>query len=179
MPIFLLHFFSHWLSIGDLLTSQQSSFSCLFNQSTLTTYFLWNEDQINRSCTEEKKFNPFHLFTITQKQTFTFLHFEDGCHFQDGCNEETSCVFVFPFLHWPFSSTQILVFLNIHFAILTWNMEYLLCRSTFFARFPQLVNFHQIMLIMSLLPVFFYFLFFNDLFLAQFCKVFVFLAWYI
>ena len=45
MPIFLFNFFPltfYW----RLATSQQSSFSCLFNQCTLTTYFLWKEDRI-------------------------------------------------------------------------------------------------------------------------------------
>ena len=38
-------------------------------------------------------------------------------------------------------TTQILVFLNIHFGILTWNMGYLLCPCTIFSCWPQIVNF--------------------------------------
>ena len=89
-----------------LATSQQSGSSCLLNQCTFTTYFLSEEDQINWSCTAEKIFNPFNLFTIAQKQTFTFPHFEDGRHLQHCCHEATSLVFLFPFLRWPFSWTE-------------------------------------------------------------------------
>ena len=42
--------------------------------------------------------------------------------------------------HW-LKTTQILVFLNIHFRILTWNMGYLLCLYPIFACWPQIVNF--------------------------------------
>ena len=102
----------------------------------------------------------------------------------------------FPFLHWPLSSTEktthILVFLNIHLGILTWNMGYFVCICTIFACWPEIVNFMspnyaqwsvfvQIKFIASLavwLPwayflCFFYFLFFIDLFLARFCKVYI------
>ena len=37
-------------------------------------------------------------------------------------------------------TTHILVFLNIHFGILTWNMGYMLCLFTIFAWWPQIVN---------------------------------------
>ena len=37
----------------------------------------------------ENIFSPFNLFTITQKQRFTFTHFEDGLHFQDGSSHKT------------------------------------------------------------------------------------------
>ena len=134
-------------------------------------------------------FKPFNLFTIAQKQIFTFPRFEDGCHFQDGCHEATSCVFLFPFLDWPFSwtekkTTQILVFLNIHFGILTWNMGYLWCLCTISAWWPQIVNFIspnyaqssvfvKIKYIGSLAVSFYVFMFpfLIDLFVAQFCEV--------
>ena len=38
-------------------------------------------------------------------------------------------------------TTHILVFLNIHFRILTWNMGYFLCICTIFACWPQIMNF--------------------------------------
>ena len=117
MPIFLFNFFPltfYW----RLATSQQSSCSCLLNQCTFTTYFLWEEDQINWSCTAEKIFNPFNLFTITQKQTFTFTNFEDGRHFKMAAMRRLPVFFYFLFFIDLFleqkKTTQTLVFLNIH-----------------------------------------------------------------
>ena len=51
-------------------------------------------------------FSPFNLFTITQKQTFTFMHFEGGRYFQDGCHEATSSVFSISFSRLTFSWTE-------------------------------------------------------------------------
>ena len=73
------------------------------------------------------------------------MHFQDGCHFQDCCNDETSCVFHFPLLHWPFSWTEPnntdiglseYTFRNIDMKYGIFMMPF-----HFFARLTQLVNF--------------------------------------
>ena len=129
MLIFLLHF-------SLLLLSQPMHLQCIFSQEGRSNKLILH-------CREN--FQPFQPIYYCTETDIHFSMFEDGCHFPDGCYEATSCVFLFPFLHWHFSSTenttQILVFLNIHFGILTWNMRHLLCLCTIFACWPQIVNF--------------------------------------
>ena len=173
-----------------VVISLESSLSSLFNQCTCTTYFLWKED----TCLgQQRNFSTFfNPFTNTQKQTFTFNHFKDGRHFQDGCNEETSCVFVFPFLRWPFSSTEPnntdiglseYIFRNVYmkYGIFLMHLHYF-CLHRYWISFHQVMLSHQFLSKLNSLlhwlcgyheptSCVFYFLFFIDLFLTQFCKV--------
>ena len=54
-------------------TSLQSNCSCLFNQCTFTTYFLWKGDQINWSCTE-RTFSAVSTYLLLHKNRHSLLH---------------------------------------------------------------------------------------------------------
>ena len=141
MPIFLFHFpielllqTSHIPTVKLLLPTQPMHFHYIFPMEG---------DQIKWSCSE-RTFSTLLAYLLLHKNSNSLLHILKMAAIFKMVAMRQLC-FSISFSSLTFFSTEkpthILVFLNIHVGILTWNMGYFFYLCTIFACWTQIVNF--------------------------------------